>query len=109
MNRRSFIERALRGCGVLLLLACASANSQDCGGLVKIMDKGNSEHAWFYVRNEAKSTVDVTVESSWVYQGERRSKTDRLELYPKQEHNVLNFPRNQQPRCRVLACRIVGK
>lgn len=73
---------------------------------IKYKNKGNSQYSWFYVTNSNKQKVEVVIENSWDYQG-RKSETKVIKLSSKQEKNVFNFPRNQNPKSKVLSCTFI--
>lgn len=70
---------------------------------IKYKDKGNSKYAWLYVTNSNKQKVEVVIENSWDYQG-RKSETKVIKLSSKEEKNVFNFDRVQNPKSKVLSC-----
>lgn len=88
------------------VIEAPAETSEDCDGAVTVSDRGNVEHAWWYLTNGADRDATVTIRRTWEYQGETRSDTRQHTLYPGEEREVFSFPRRQNPRIALIRCRI---
>lgn len=80
------------------------AATDNCGGQVVVTERGNRDYAWFYLENNSNRTANVTIERQWNYRGQRLRDRQRHRLYPGQQSNVMNFPRNQRPAVYIVFC-----
>lgn len=84
----------------------AAETAADCGGKVVKSDRGNTDNAWWYLTNTADRDATVSIKRSWRYKDEWRSDTKEHTLFPGEERDVFDFPRNQEPRVDLLFCRL---
>jgi P pilus assembly chaperone PapD len=89
---------------VFVVATPSHAAAGTCSSAMKISDRGNATDAWLYITNNTDESVKLTVEKSWDYKGERRTKTATLTLAPKESREVFSFPHKQRPRLKVLSC-----
>lgn len=79
---------------------------KSCSGMVEVIERGNRDYAWYYLKNHSSSDVNVIIRNEWTYNHQHKSETKNRDLYPGQEENIFNFDRKQRPRCCILHCRV---
>ena len=89
------------------LIGAAAYPPWGCNYQVQLTEEGNTDYAWYFLTNHCdKAQATVSIERSWIYQGELKKETRQHVLYAKERREVFNFPRNQDPQCGIIACNL---
>lgn len=82
-------------------LAC---NKTGCGGKVKLEEKGNKDHAWYFLTNSSSGHAIVSIDRFWKYEGSTRKDSRTRRVKPGERLNVYNMDRRQSPKCCITKC-----